>query len=506
MKMKLDTKGRSILLTDLLAEEGVRLQTPCGGQGTCGKCAVRVLSGDARVLSPEQEKRLRSEGLLAEDEHLACQLKVCGSLEIETGYDDEAGFYIPENSAAQDHEHAGQVTADDFAVLIDIGTTTVCFALTDLNGETVYAKTALLNRQRRFGADVISRIRAAQEGHAAEMQQLICEDLKGGIGQLTKAAGLQNAAQVRKILIAGNTTMLHLLRGRDVSSLGQYPFTPVSLEMEEMIFSELSGDRELCGSARVTILPGLSAFVGADITAGLLSLQKAKKPVFFIDLGTNAEMALMTEDRLFVSSAAAGPAFEGGSISCGTGSIQGAVSRAWRQYGLWRYETIEKRPPAGICGSGLISVIAAMIRAGMIDRHGTLQDMYHGRVELVPGTVTMTQADIRAFQEAKAAVRSGIQQLLEAACLAAEDIRCICLAGSFGGGMDPEDACMAGILPEAFAGKIKAAGNTVLAGLQQYLQDGSPEKLRQMAENAAVINLPMQDDFRAMYIQYLDFG
>lgn len=505
MKMKLDTKGRSILLTDLLAENGLQLQTPCGGQGTCGKCAVRVLSGDARVLNPEQEKRLRSEGLLAEDEHLACQLKVCGSLEIEPGYGDEAGFYIPENSAAQDHEHAGQVTADDFAVLIDIGTTTVCFALTDLKGENVYAKTGLLNSQRRFGADVISRIRAAGEGHGAEMQQLICEDLKAGIRQLILAAGLQNADFVQKILVAGNTTMLHLLRGRDVSGLGRYPFTPVSLEMEEMLFGDLSGDGELCGLARVTILPGISAFVGADITAGLLSLQELKKPAFFIDLGTNAEMALLTGDRLFVSSAAAGPAFEGGNISCGTGSIPGAVSRAWRQYGLWRYETIEKQVPTGICGSGLISLIAAMLRAGMIDRHGTLQDKFRGSVEPVPGRVSVTQADIRAFQEAKAAVRSGIRLLLEAAGLAGEDISSLCLAGSFGGGIDSEDACTAGLFPEIFAGKIRAAGNTVLTGLQQYLQDGSPEKLRHITENAAVVNLPLQDDFQAMYIHYLDF-
>ncbi len=509
MRIKLKTTGRPEMLTDLLRENGVWRALPCGGQGTCGKCAVRVLHGEAVPMLPEQEKLLRQEGLLAQDAHLGCQLKVCGDLEIEFAGPDEKGFYIPENRAGDAGQ--GQATEKDLAILIDIGTTTICLALTDAEGGAVIARTARLNRQRQFGADVISRIRAAQEGHADEMRQLVLEDLTAGMRQLLDQACISDGAVVKKILLAGNTTMLHLLRGRDASGLGHYPFTPVSLEMENITAGELLGDKigempEGMLEASVTIFPGISAFVGADIVAGLSGIpEDMQSPWLFLDLGTNAEMALMTEDQLFVTSAAAGPAFEGGNISCGSGSIPGAVTKVWLQYGLWRYETIDKMPPAGLCGSGLISCIAALRRAGRIDRHGTLSDNYYGYVDIVPDKIRLTQSDIRAFQEAKAAVRSGIRLLIETAGIKEEEIGCLYLAGSFGGGVDPDDACTAGLFPEIFAGRIKAAGNTVLTGLQEYLRDSDAEKLRQLTENSDAVSMNMQDAFQAIYVKYLDF-
>ena len=503
MKIKLDTKGRRLMLTDLLAEEGILLQTPCGGQGTCGKCAVRVMEGDFLPMLPGQEEQLRSAGLLSDDEHLACQLQVSGALEIELKYTDEGGFYIPEHAAAAELLQGENGEALPSAVLIDIGTTTICFALTDLKGGAVYARHACLNRQRRFGADVISRIKAAEEGHAGQMQALVREDMAAGIRQLVEKAG--RPVDIRRALIAGNTTMLHLLTGKDARGLGHYPFTPVSLEMEDMSLSDLIGEEAPFGHARVSILPGISAFVGADIVAGLMTLKQAEKPALFIDLGTNAEMALITDRQIFVTSAAAGPAFEGGNISCGTGSIPGAITRVWRQYGLWRYETIGKGAAAGICGSGLISLIAALIRDGLIDRHGTLQDKFHGSLELVPGKVRLTQADIRAFQEAKAAVRSGICLLLQAAGLKEDEVREIYLAGGFGSSMDAADACRAGLLPQTFAEKTKAAGNTVLSGLRTFLQEDARDDLRQMIGTAVVLGASEQESFNEIYIGFMTF-
>lgn len=507
MKVILKTSGRYEKLPDLLRKEGIEWPMPCGGQGTCGKCAVRVLRGTARPLMPAQEELLRKQGLLGPDAHLGCRLEVCGEAELEFVNAAEEGFYIPENT--RDTEYGSGISGGnqkDFAVLIDIGTTTICFALTDAEGSSVCAKAALLNRQRSFGADVISRIKAAGEGHLKEMQRLVLGALEEGICSLTQKAAA--AGKIKKILIAGNTTMLHLLMGRDPVSLGTYPFDTDFLGMEKLALKELIGNsfHDDTKDAEVTIFPGISAFVGADIAAGIYGLQaKAKKPFLLLDLGTNAEMALVTEDHCYVTSAAAGPAFEGGNISCGSGSIPGAVTKVWLQYGLWRYETIDKMPPAGLCGSGLISCIAALRRAGRIDRHGTLSDNYHGYVDIVPDKIRLTQSDIRAFQEAKAAVRSGIRLLIETAGIKEEEIGCLYLAGSFGGGVDPDDACTAGLFPEIFAGRIKAAGNTVLTGLQEYLRDSDAEKLRQITENSDAVSMNMQDEFQAIYVKYLDF-
>ena len=497
MRLKLDAGKESRLLADILTEQGVLLPMPCGGQGTCGKCAVRVLQGKAVPLMPAQEARLKAEGLLAPDAHLGCQLKVQGALELELLQKDERNLYIPENSAAEG-SHDQMLTDQPLAVLIDIGTTTICLALTDLRGEQIFAVHALLNRQRRYGADVISRIRAAGEGHPGVLQDLVLEDIQTGIGQLLEKAGGRDSENIRDILIAGNTTMLHLLRGWDVSCLGAWPFTPVSLEMAPVT---LPGYEH----ASAVTFPGISAYVGADIAAGLYSLHDERGPYLFMDLGTNAEMALVTDRGVWVTSAAAGPAFEGANISCGTGSIPGAVRKAFLQYGLWRYETIGKEPPSGICGSGLISCVAALKQAKLIDNHGTLRDNYHGYVDIVPGKIRITQADIRAFQEAKAAVRSGVALLLDAAGLQETDVKHAFLAGSFGGGLDISDACTAGLLPASFAEKTKVCGNAVLAGLRRYLADADPEVLRRIIQAASVIDLSQQDDFNATYIDHLDF-
>jgi uncharacterized 2Fe-2S/4Fe-4S cluster protein (DUF4445 family) len=388
-----------------------------------------------------------------------------------------------------------------YIVAVDLGTTTIAMQLRDCQDGEVVDTYCEMNPQRSYGADVLSRITASCNGHKEALRDMVWEVLRHGMEQFVKTLeyeytleepplGRENAENTDEITcvinkiscmcIAGNTTMEHLLLGYDVRTLGVSPFTPVEIGLQEIRRPEWNFP--------IYITPGISAFVGGDIVAGLYVLgmldacceSNNSEPHIYaenvqnencsllIDLGTNGEMAITDGSCMMVTATAAGPAFEGGAS-------------------------------AQVIGTDMIKLTAELLRQGSLDETGLLAEP----------CATLTQLDIRSLQLAKAAVRAGIEILWEK--FGAEQVDSVYLAGGFGCYLDVEAAFQIGLLPERLRGRVQAVGNTSLEGAYRMacaLQDGRLDKasLEERLSSALSINLAEQDKFEQLYLKYMDLN
>ncbi len=309
----------------------------------------------------------------------------------------------------------------DCMVAVDIGTTTVVMQKRRLHDGKIEGEYHAVNPQRIYGADVLSRIDEGENPESRKhMQELILQCLEDGLSALTENT------KIRFLAIAGNTTMLHLLRGYEVAPLGRYPFEAVTLQPERI---------EIFGMPAV-LLPGSSAFVGADITADVLalSMDKGEELRLLVDLGTNGEMVLGNKGRLMGTATAAGPAFEGGT----------------KEY-----------------GADILSAVAELLKQGILDETGLLEDPYFSE-GIVVGNIGLTQRDIRQLQMAKAAISAGIRILCNQYGVGPAAVKEVYLAGGMGCYLNADAAIQIGLLPECFAGKVKSVGNAVLQGAFLY--------------------------------------
>lgn len=450
---------------------------------------------------------------------------------------------------------ADMVHNAEYAIAIDLGTTTLVFALADkISGQVVHTIT-MLNSQRKYGADVLSRIQASVEGKKDELRASIQNDLCGGIERLLKecrttakivSESNQQTINIEHIVISGNTTMVHLLMGYDCSSLGVYPFTPVNTETIIGTAEEILGYRQQDNVIKVTVLPGISAFVGGDIVSGLYALGFAEndKPCLFVDLGTNGEIVLGNADRMLTTSVAAGPAFEGGNISCGTGSIAGAICSVEIDVNNMSYgddtdkkdmpftikvKTIQDANPCGICGTGIIEAIAELVKCGISDETGLLADEYFDDGFLLVDSseddgancqciekdasvfekkrIRITGQDIRQFQLAKAAVRTGIEILMKEYGITAKDVDKVYISGGFGYYLDVAKAAATGMLPKGLAIKASAVGNTSLAGAVKYIHDSNACALMQeIVDRCEGITLANDSNFTILFTENTFLG
>lgn len=373
-------------------------------------------------------------------------------------------------------------------IAVDLGTTTIAMQLMEVNNGRILDTYCAMNPQRRYGSDVLSRIRASCDGHREELRQLVVSVLKEGVMQFEKSS-----TAIRGMCIAGNTTMTHLLMGYDVLSLGSSPFTPVDIGLQ--VYKDPAWD------FTVWIAPGISAFVGGDIVAGLYALKMLPddrridcygqceslalgeedtdlSTRLLIDLGTNGEMAITDGRRMIVTAAAAGPAFEGGA-------------------------------GAGIVGSDMIANAAELLERGILDETGLLEEPWftEGICTGEPA-VRLYNKDIRDLQMAKAAVRAGVEILWKK--MGQPRIRQVYLAGGFGYYLDVEAAFRIGLLPVSMRGRVTAAGNTSLAGAYHIGRDllsGSMDKetLENRLSFIESINLAEQEEFETLYVKYMDF-
>lgn len=384
--------------------------------------------------------------------------------------------------------------ARGWGVAIDVGTTTVVMELVGPDGPV--AREAFLNGQRRFGSDVLSRVRAASLGRAADLRSSIAAGIAGGLTRLLSLAGL-SVGDVSLITVAGNTAMCHFLLGLPSEGLGVAPFTPATLRYPDTTLGALmtgalpdgvpagqpAGGVFASSACPVRVLPGLGAFIGGDVIGGLVASGADGRSgcELFIDIGTNAEMALVRPGAILWASAAAGPAFEGGSISCGTGCVEGAVDSVRLEGGRFAYTVIgggaraprASHGPRGLCGSGILDFLACAIDSGLVREDGSLAPVCaESGVLLEPGgTVALSAADVRNLQLAKAAIAAALGSLLESAGVGALDVARVHLAGGFGLRLREESAFAVGLLPSAFAGRVVRRGNASLAGAARALSD-----------------------------------
>lgn len=517
-------QGQSVL--EALTQADRYFEAVCGGNGHCGKCGVRLLEGNLAV-TPEDREVFSSEELAA-GWRLSCRAYPDGDLTIELSQE-RADMYEaviqfegeapmrPESGAemceAGETSCGGRMKASalGYGIAVDIGTTTIAMQLIDRKSGSAAASGSRINRQRRYGADVISRIQASCDGRSGELQQSIREDLRAGMEDLLEKAGI-SWESVGSAAIAGNTTMIHLLMGYDCSGLGVYPFTPVNTDLIESDLHDLVSD----GLPRVptAVLPGISAYVGGDIVSGIVccGMDQSEKISVLVDLGTNGEMALGNREHILSASTAAGPAFEGGNIQWGTGSVPGAVSRVTISGGDVSVETIAGAAPNGICGTGVVETVSELVRNEIVDETGLLDEEYFEAGFPLAKTedgrqIVFTQQDVREIQLAKAAVRAGLETLLLRFGIAAEDVDTLYIAGGFGFQLDVQKASMIGMLPPALAAKAKAAGNTSLGGAVRYLTDPMARgRMERLARATEELNLSGDADFNRIYMEQMMFA
>lgn len=454
------------VLLDAAGYYGLR---PCGGLGKCGKCAV-TLSGD--VSAPN-----------AAEEHagvrLACQAQILGDAQV----------FLPTASNLQQIQTESDMEicftpSDGTGIAVDIGSTTLVLRRYDLQTSELLGQSAMINPQAGIAADVMGRIGAAMDGKGPLLQIQLLDALS----LLLYQAG----GTAHKAVITGNTTMLYLLTGRNPASLSRAPFEADDLFDREASILDIPA----------YLPPCMNAFVGADISCAVLASGMCKEKIALLcDIGTNGEIALWKDGALFVTSTAAGPAFEGALISCGCSSIPGAIDRVLWEDGELRIHTIGGQQAVGICGSGLIDAVAVLLQQELMDETGALdQD-----ITLAPG-VTLLQKDIRALQLAKAAIAAGIQTLLESSGTTCEEIETFYLAGGFGSHLDLKNAAAIGLIPEELASKAKVIGNAALAGATQLLLNPCAKaEIRTIAGSSRHFNLGGNPVFNNNYMEQMLF-
>ena len=482
--MKTMQPGESI--AQALLRKDYKVPMACGGNGTCGKCKVEIdgawVNSCKLYPKPEEDIIISAFGWGEGREELT---RIAGVEKTN----------ITEGRALE----AKRQTRKTF-LAVDIGTTTIAAALAEKETGAVLATSGCGNSQRIFGQDVLSRIKASVAGTGEKLKALIRQDILNLLEEIQKK---QKDIVIEHIYIAGNTTMEHLYMGDSCEGLGKAPFTPVSLAERKDSLSNIP----------VTLLPGISAFVGADIAAGMLAcgMDEEERPSLLLDLGTNGEMVLALEDKMIATSAPAGPALEGGNISCGVASVTGAISKVRVIGERTIIGTIGNAPATGICGTGVLELVAGLYENHIIDASGQMKEKY--REEGFPlarmkdgKQITFTQQDIREVQLAKAAIHSGIELLLEHAGISMGEIKKVYLAGGFGVYLDVHIAAGIGLLPAELEKCTKAVGNTSLQGCIAY---GSSEENRsrteEMIKKCESINLAEQADFEERYVANMNF-
>ena len=456
-------QGNGELLTALLPG----INAPCGGKGRCGKCRVKARGALSQPAAAE--RAALGEQALAEGVRLACQARALGEVEVEFERDSgEVLLRAREKAMAVDPGQSGVGCA------IDVGTTTLAVYRVDLATGRVLGTDSAMNPQRRFGADVISRIQSAARG----------EDLTAPIREAL--GGMAGGAC--RWTVVGNPAMMQLLCGMPVDGLGRAPFTPAYR-------AAIEKDGAYVG-------PLISGFVGADAVSAALfaGLDQGNATRLLLDVGTNGEMLLAHGGEIGACAAAAGPAFEGAHIACGMGGAPGAIRRArCLEDGQWELSVVGDGAPRGLCGSGLIDAIAGLLASGGIDETGRLAE----EVSFAPG-VYLTQQDVREVQLAKGAIAAGIELLMREMGVAEID-ECY-LAGGFGSAIDPASALAIGLLPESLAGKIVPIGNAAgMGAVEMLLSRAARERAQAIAARARYIELSELEDFQDAFVEHMLF-
>ncbi len=522
----------SATLADLLAASGLPTTTSCGQRGVCRKCDVELVEGTLLdlegnpVAAPVVVRACRCRATAAsaaivripERARLASRSQVGDTFAIERAFSLDPPFPLSPQR--------------DTVCAIDLGTTTVVVLLADATSGHVLARAGGFNQQMRYGDNVLTRIMHA--GHVSGRRELHASIVRDTIAPLLAEACTQAGRAPSRIAgatVAGNTTMLHLLAGEDPVSLGVAPFTPVFLSARDLSAGGVGLSDVVEGlnpSTVLRLLPGLSAYVGADITAGLYATGMLDSPntSLLVDLGTNGEIALIHGGGLWVCATAAGPAFEGAGLASGVRAQPGAIERL----------ALSSNPPAiharcigagtgvrpmGVCGSAYVDFLAEGRRAGLLLATGRFHEPFwtrlppgnraagpEGRRVILAGdgaqAVTISEADVATLLQAKAAIGAGIETILRAAGLRPGDVRHLHLAGGFGLHLDVSHAIAIGLLPGVAREAVHVVGNAPLAGALLAALDASVlADMERMRERVRVFDLNADPGFEDRYVDHL---
>lgn len=521
-----------ITLLEALRMSGYRLDAPCSGLGICGKCKV-IAEGELSPLNEAEQKFIKAES----NERLACMSQVIGDVKVGLldnfstfqSAEQDFGFIKTVNNEykviqAEDesnlyHLYWQSYEIDTYknypkvlGVAVDIGTTGISYALVDLESGEKIEKLSSLNQQVSFGGDVLSRMTATLTDGSAltQMHDCIINQLNQEISALASKADIDTES-IYHIAIAANTTMVHFLLAAEVKSMSKYPYHPKILAPSSFPAQAL-GLKSCHSKAKLSIMPGISAYVGGDIVSGLLCEEVKRDGLsLFIDIGTNGEIVLIDKDHMYCASAAAGPALEGMNIECGCRANEGAIERfTLSDDGNPIYKTIGDKEATGICGSGLIDLVGSLVNKGWINTTGRWEkdksNLLTDKKYYITESVYLSQKDIRQIQLAKGAIASGILALLHEVHKSIDDVETVYIAGAFGFHISQEHLLSIGLIPKGCQCEMVFLGNTSLKGAYRLLLD---EKIHEdalmLSKKVKYIELSTIPNFQDTFIQQLNF-
>jgi uncharacterized 2Fe-2S/4Fe-4S cluster protein (DUF4445 family) len=529
-------QGQTVL--EALIDNGHFLRSDCGGKGRCGKCQVKIHDPDLKSLSPPSEGELRILGpeALTAGYRLACCLTPLTDISLEIPASSRLSASVLEKAPpllVKKHIiskiQAAHLT-DNYGLAVDLGTTTIAAYLCDLKAGKVRAAMAMRNPQAIFGDDVMSRISAISLAPALlkRLQRMAIKTIEWGAQALMRSSRIE-PTRIKTMIVVGNSTMIHIFVGQNPASIGVYPYAPQFVEEKQ--FAATSLGFSFNPKAQIRTLPLITGFIGADTVGATVAADLQDNPVgtMLVDVGTNGEIMFLGKEGLVATSCATGPAFEGATIYHGMQAVPGAIDkvkidRKKRKltYSIIQNETGKTRRPAGICGTGVISAVAALLRAGIILKDGAfnretkypnLQLDENGAPQfiLVPPektaehrAIVLTQSDVRAVQLAKGALRTGIELLCSETNINLP--RKILLAGAFGTYINPQDALTIGMLPKLATENIEGVGNAAGAGAILTLFDKRfAKQAKELSCSTRVLDLSTHPDFQDTFIGCLAF-
>lgn len=492
IKLRIEPLGKELFvnkgtpLKDIIFEYGVEF--PCGGEGTCGGCKVKLLAGD--VKDPQKHEELNYKLGLEPEYRLACISELVEDVTLE----------IPqfESIILADNTQFVYTPREGYGIALDIGTTTLVAQLIDLSTGQVMAVQTSRNPQTRFGSDIMSRVlHGLTEKGSAELKKLVRNETH----RLVKLLLDGKDVALKKIILVGNSVMHHLFCGFDVQPLSMYPFETTNNESVEYTSKDLGWD--MADGVKIIFARPIASFIGSDIYAGIIASGMDKNPhlTALIDLGTNGEVVVGNKEKMVCASTAAGPAFEGANIHMGMSAMSGAISSVSLSDSQINYHVIGNQEALGICGSGLIDAVAVFLQNGALDSGGAL--IKDDEVLKIGERVYLTQKDVREFQLAKGALSAGLQILVNKLGRTLSDITRVYIAGGFGSFINLENVVRLGML-EVDEYKIQKLGNSALIGAKMLLftDDYSFKNVLSKIEH---ISLDADENFQDIFVEKMFF-
>ena len=513
-------------LQDHIHKLGIQISSACGGRGQCGKCVVRVDGGSESLSGKTQAEQDLS---LADEERLACQATVISNNQDIVLFVKAAGEYTVLTDSIEgrvpidpfiyrkgDYVHLrngrevplGRYEGELLGLAVDVGTTTLVAQILDVESGEEVVTLACKNPQAAYGDDVISRIGYTDQhrGGLARLQSAVVESVNSMLRDFEETRDEKLSNHIYEVVVVGNPTMRNVFFGRSVHSLGTSPYEPEDKSPINQRAQDLG--LQINPEANVYGAPLVAGQVGADCLGVILAcdLYVGQRPSMAVDIGTNGEVALGNKDRIVAASNAAGGAFEGATVSYGTGAIQGAIKNVQIENGNTCYETIGGRSPIGICGSGLIDLLAEMLREGIIDHTGKLLEPHRGAKEYLVTQregIGISQKDIYELSLAKGGSSLNQQALMRKYGVPLEGLDRIYLAGGFGNYVNLDSAIAIGILPGAKE-KLVKIGNGALTGARQMLLSRQRRKdAERIAPAIEHVKLSDEENFLNRYIKEL---